>query len=299
MENYVQWERHPVQNCFHICSDGTRVSVLFELPEDKVYAMNLIAVLAHRYHIRVYCDVVMDTHFHLVAQGLAEDIEAFKVQLKRLLMMYFHRSGRDYLLKDGIWIEYEPINDDIELMQKIIYDFRNPMDAGYPYLPEDYPWGVGRLFFHPVPEEQGIRIGDLTARRRRELFQTRLEIPEDWRVDASGMILPRCYVDVDAVQKLFGSPRRFIAFLFVRKKDLVEQEAKDAQIFLEKRGDTELHAEAEAESQRLFNRRITKLTQAERIEVAKILWQNRRTLSRKQLARAVRMNPAVIEAVFH
>ena len=113
------------------------------------------------------------------------------------------------------------------------------------------------------------------------------------------MILPRCYVDVDAVHKLFGSPRRFIAFLFVKKKDLAEQEAQDAKIFLEKRGDAVLHAEADAESQRLFNRRITKLTQAERIQVAKILWQNRRTLSRKQLARAVRMNPAVIEAVFH
>ena len=299
MENYVQWEKHPVQNCFHICSDGTRVSVLFELPEDKVYAMNLIAILAYRYHIRVYCAVVMDTHFHLVAQGNAEDIEAFKIQMKRLLKMYFHSSGRDYLLEDGIWIEYEPIHDDIELMQKIIYDFRNPMDAGYPYLPEDYPWGVGRLFFHPAPGEQGKRIGDLTARYRRELFQTRLEIPEDWRVDESGMILPRCYVDVDAVHKLFGSPRRFIAFLFVKKKDLAEQEAQDAKIFLEKRGDAVLHAEADAESQRLFNRRITKLTQAERIQVAKILWQNRRTLSRKQLARAVRMNPAVIEAVFH
>ena len=299
MENYVQWERHPVQDCYHICSDGTRVSVLFELPEDKVFAMNLIAALAHRYRIRVYCPVVMDTHFHLVAQGRAEDIGAFTIQMKRLLTMYCRSTGREYLLQDGIWIHPEPIHDDIELMQKIIYAFRNPMDAGYPYMPEDYPWGVGRLFFHPLPRQTGKRIGDLTVRQRRKLFRTRMDIPDEWQLDENGMILPQCFVDVRAVLALFGSPKRFISFLFVRKKDLAEQEAKDAHVFLEKRGDTALNAEANEESMQRFGRRIPKLTQAERIEIAKILWQNRRTLSRKQLARAVQMKPAIIEAIFH
>ena len=299
MESYVQWERHPVQDCYHICSDGTRLSVLFELPKDKVFAMNLIAVLTHRYRIRVYCPVVMDTHFHLITQGKAEDIASFTIQMKRLLTMYFHRTGRDYLLNDGIWIHPEPIRDDIELMQKIIYVFRNPMDAGYPFLPEDYPWGVGRLFFHPAYDRPLKRAGDLTVREKWSLFRTRIEIPDDWQLDENGMVLPRCFVDADAVQRLFGSPKRFISFLFVRKKDLAEQEAHDARVFLEKRGDSELNEEANSESERRFGRRIPKLTQAERIEVAKILWQNRRTLSRKQLARAVKMNPAIIEAVFH
>ena len=299
MENSVPWERHPVQDCYHICSDGTRVSVLFELPEDKVFAMNLMAALAYRYHLRVYCPVVMDTHFHLIAQGRAEDVASFINQMKRLLTMYFHRTGRGCLLKDGIQIHPEPIQDDIELMQKIIYAFRNPMDAGYPYMPEDYPWGAGRLYFHPASDRPRRRIGDLTVRQKRALFRTRMELPDDWQLNETGMILPRCFVDADAVHALFGSPKRFISFLFVRKKDLAEQEAKDARVFLEKRCDAELHAEADTESQRLFGRRITKLTQAERIQVAKILWQDHRTLSRKQLARAVRMNPAVIEAVFH
>jgi len=299
MESYVQWERHPVQDCYHICSDGTRVSVLFELPQDKVFAMNLMALLARRYQVRVYCQVVMDTHFHLVAQGRGEDIGSFEVQMKRQLTMYFHSTGRDYLLKDGIWIHHEPIQDDVELMQKIIYVFRNPMDAGYPFLPEDYPWGAGRLFFHPAPEARGKRIGDLTIRAQRDLFRTRMPLPQDWLLDDNGMIHPRCYVDVDAVHALFGSPRRFIAFLFVRKKDLTELETRDARIFLEKRVDSDLRTEANVESHNQFARPITKLTQSERIQVARTLWQNRRTLSRKQLARAVRMNPAVIEAVFH
>ena len=60
MEDYVQmekqWESHPVRDFYHIYSDGTRVSVLFETPKDKVFARNLIAVLAFQYHIQVYCD---------------------------------------------------------------------------------------------------------------------------------------------------------------------------------------------------------------------------------------------------
>ena len=303
MENYVpmekQWERHPVRDFYHIYSDGTRVSVLFETPKDKVFARNLIAVLAFKYHVKVYCDVVMDTHLHLVAHGTPENIACFETQLKRQMAMYFNQTGRSYLLKEKFEVTHEVICDDVELMQKIIYVFRNPMDAGYPYLPEDYPWGVGRLFFHPLPTDKGRKVADMTWRERVEAFRTQEILPDEWEVDANGMLMPRCYIDVDGVRRLFGTPKRFIAFLHVKKKDLIDQETKCAQTFLEKRGDSELHAEAEAESQRLFGRRVTKLTQAERIQVAGLLWKERRTLSRKQLARAVRMNPDLIEAVFH
>ena len=101
MESQVQWERHPVHNCFHVFSDGTVVSVLFETPRDKVFAINLMAILAWMYHLRVYCDVVMDTHFHIVVQGLPEDVARFEMQMKRQLTMYFRRTGRPELLKAG------------------------------------------------------------------------------------------------------------------------------------------------------------------------------------------------------
>lgn len=299
MESYVQWERKPVQDYYHIYSDGTRVSVLFETTEDKVFARNLIAVLAFKYHIRVCCDVVMDTHLHLVGHGKPENVARFEAQLKRQLVMFYLQSGRAYLLKDGIMIDHEVIHDDVELMQKIIYVFRNPMDAGYPYFPEDYPWGVGRIYFHPLPAALGKKVGDMTEREKRSLFRTRTKIPGEWLVDEKGMLLPRCYIDMDGVHQLFGSPKRFIRFLFVKKKDITDQDEKIALSFLEKKGDAELHALADEESRRLFGRRITKLTQAERLQVAGILWQERRTLSRKQLARAVRMKADILEAVFH
>lgn len=299
MENQGLWERHPVEDCYHIYSDGTRVSVLFESPEDKVFARNLIAVLAFLYQIRIYCDVVMDTHFHLVAHGRPEDIKRFVAQLKRLLIRYVRRTGRPYLLEEGLWISSDLLHDDVEVMDKIIYVYRNPMDAGYPYLPENYPWGVGRLFFQVDTAVAVRRVQDMTVDEMRALFHTRSTLPDTWEVDANGMLLPRCYIDLDTVHKWFGSPRRFIAFLYVKKKDITKQDEQCARAFLEKRADVELRAEAQAESERLFGRKITRLNQAERLHIASILWQNRRTLSRKQLARAVKMKPDLIMAVFH
>ena len=299
MENYVPWEKHPVEDCYHIYSDGTRVSVLFERDEDKVYGRNLIAVLAFKYHIRVYCDVVMDTHFHLVGKGDPENIHRFVAEMKRLLTRYFRQTHRPELVKDGIWIKADPLPDDQELMRKIIYVFRNPLDAGDPLLPENYRWGVGRLFYHEDTAVAAKRGGDMTLDERRALFHTRIDLPPDWEVDADGMLLPRCYIDLDEVYKLFQSPRRYLSYLFVRKKDIIEQDTQCARPFLEIRADKQLRADANAESRRLFQRPITKLSEPDRLHIASVLWQDRRTLSRKQLARATHLSPALVEAVFH
>ena len=80
---------------------------------------------------------------------------------------------------------------------------------------------------------------------------------------------------------------------------MIAPEEKDARAFLEMREDATLHAVADTESQKQFGMRISQLPQSERLQVARVLWQDRRTLSRKQLARAVRMDVALIEAVFH
>ncbi len=123
----------------------------------------------------------------------------------------------------------------------------------------------------------------MTLEERRTLFRTRIDLPPDWVVDANGMLLPRCYIDLDEVHRLFRSPRRYLSFLFVRKKDITEQDELCARPFLEIRADKQLRAEAHAESQRLFHLPITKLTEPDRIRIASLLWQNRRTFSRKQL----------------
>ena len=56
---------------------------------------------------------------------------------------------------------------------------------------------------------------------------------------------------------------------------------------------------ADNHGQFLFSRPVPKVSQSERLSLAKVLWQNKATFSRKQLARAVRLPTELIEAVFH
>ena len=301
MENYREWEVKPVKDCFHVYSDGTRIAVLFDTEKDKVFAMNLFPVLAHHYDIRIYCLEVMDTHFHLVVCGPQEKVGKMVAQIKRLLSRYFRSTGRSHFLKDGIRIAVDPIPDEEKLMGKIIYVFRNNLDAGGRLLPEDYPWGIGTCLFHRKDPSKYHRVGDLHVKERDRFFQTREPLPANWLFDDAGMLVPFSYIDFNYLEnRLFGSPKRYIAFLHVRKKDLADHDAECARKFLEDNDARQLRMEADKESRlRYDGRPIQKLTQAERLEVARILWQKGRTFSRKQLARAVRLSPELIEAVFH
>jgi len=56
---------------------------------------------------------------------------------------------------------------------------------------------------------------------------------------------------------------------------------------------------ADKHGQSLFSRPVPKVSQSERLALAKVLWQNKVTFSRKQLARAVRLPTELVEAVFH
>ena len=296
---FREWEVRLVKDCFHVYSDGTRLSVLFDTEEDKVYAMNLFPILAHHFGIRIYCIEVMDTHFHLVVCGPQEKVGKMIGEIKRLLGRYFHSTGRAHFVKDGIHIEKDIIPDEVKLMGKIIYVFRNNLDAGGRLLPEDYRWGIGATIFHQRDASRYHRVGELGIRERERLFQTRILIPDDWLYDDSGMLVPFSYIDVDYVERLFASPKRYIAFLHVRKKDLADQDAECARKFVEDNDARRLRKIADKESNTLFDRPVPKLSQAERISLAKILWQKGATFSRRQLARAVRLSPELVEAVFH
>jgi len=56
---------------------------------------------------------------------------------------------------------------------------------------------------------------------------------------------------------------------------------------------------ADKHGQSFFSRPVPKVSQSERLSLAKVLWQNKVTFSRKQLARAVRLPTELVEAVFH
>lgn len=59
-------------------------------------------------------------------------------------------------------------------------------------------------------------------------------------MDEDGRILPECFVEYEAVERFFRSPRAFIAFLYVRKEDEAAIKQEIYQDYLESRSIQEL-----------------------------------------------------------
>ncbi len=294
------YEPKPVNDCYHVYSDGTRVPVLCDEDGQFVLMMNLIAVVSYYCHLKVLGLEVMNTHFHCILRGNKNNVEKFKMEIKRLIVRHFNKDGHPERVKNSIWIQADPIKDDEELRRKIIYVFRNCTEAGYEYLPEDYPWGPGLSYCHPADAKKYKKVAGLTYREQCRMFRTRVKLPGEWEYNADGMLVPRSYLDQGYLKsKVFLSPRQFIAFLNVKKKDLADMEAADARPFLDRKDESNLRKEIGRRSQDRYGREVARLSQAERIELATGLWNERKTLSIKQLARLTRLNQEMLRVILH
>ncbi len=288
-----------IDDCYHIYSDGTRLAVLCDTEKDYVFIMNQIAITSLYCDVRILCQEVMRTHFHLIAAGEPDKIQKYRREIKRLITRRYKRDGLGHIVKDSIQIAVDPIKDDEELRRKIIYVFRNCTEAGFRLLPEEYPWGPG-LVYYRQDKTMYRKVSELDYREQCRLFRTRVKLPQNWEFDSNGMLVPRSYFDMQYLHnEVFLSPRQFIAFLNVKKKDLVEMEAADARPFLEKQDEGKLLKEMEHESTRRFKKPIKQLSQADKIHLATYFWNERKTLSVKQLARLSRLNEEVLRAIVH
>ena len=296
MEPYVP---KTVENCFHVYSDGTRLVVLCDTETDYVYMMNQIAVAAYFCHLSILSLEVMRTHFHAIVRGDPGKVEKFRREVKRLIVRRYNRDGLGELVKKSIDIRADRIQDDEELRRKIIYVFRNCTEAGYEFLPEDYPWGPGRVYCHEKKEECR-KVGDLDYRDICRMFRTRVKLPADWDYDRNGMLVPASYLDTEYIKnEVFRSPRQFIAFLSVKKKDLAEMEAADARPFLEKKDESRLLKDVEALCRDLYATTVKQLSRGDRLKLAIRLWNEGKTTSIKQLARLTRNNEDVLRTILH
>ena len=208
-------ETELVYNYWHVYSDGKMADIPFYSDEDKVYAMNSVAIVAFGAGVRVLCVTVNDTHLHVVVYG--ENGVKFKDELRRRLIIYLKREGRTEQIGDGLFLSCDSIVTRRELLSKIIYTFRNCLDF-YKRMPWEYRFGVGNVYFTEAAQT-GQALGELSYRQQRALLHTNEKMPEKWRIDKYGMLVPGSFVDVQHVENLFLTPKAFLAFLYVRKED--------------------------------------------------------------------------------
>lgn len=270
------WVDKPVEGYAHIYSDGTNVSLLFDSREDYIFGMNTLAVTAFQCGVTILVMQVMGTHFHLIARGRPQDCDRFARSVGVKLESFLTRTKRRHAVKGKIHVSNDPIFTENELKTKFMYVYRNAIAAGFPLAPWVYEWGPGDIYFvdHNLMTGRGKRIGEYPVLTRRAIFHTLTALPEEWRCDDGGKLLPHSYVDWKSVEDLFRSPRAFLAFLS-QKKDVeaaIDHECS-SNVVVQRASETELRREAKTACEALWG--LTSLTKAsveQRVAIAQKLW---------------------------
>lgn len=270
-----------MQGYWHVYSDGKRADIPFGQEEDKIFAMNNIAICAYRYGMEVICLEVNDTHLHTIVMG--SNIDRFLSGVKRRFTL--HYNAKTDLRTNDVFLAVGEIKTKRELLVKIVYTFRNCLDF-YRGAPWDYRWGVGNLFFAKRVEE-GSPLSQVPVRLQRDILKCRQKMPQSWRVDADGLILPSSYVDAGNVERLFGSVRAFLAFLHIKKDDEQQLKQSFAANYIEQRSIQDMRERARKLAQQKFGKPLRGLPFKSRLEIAGIMMKLDRISKSESLAKAV------------
>jgi len=209
---------------FHICTDGNAVPWIFQDDEDFIAGVNRIGICAIITGVDTVAYVLMDNHGHFIMYGTL-------LACKRFINTYKVLTGkhisRKYNIKDPLRdlpVEIIPIKNEEELMATIAYVDRNPVVAGFKFLPNEYRWGSARYIFKEFTQDgQSRRLGDIGLNARRRLLKTRTPLPEDWEVDCHGMLIPcKSFLKSARLENIFKTPIRYNFFLAKKLEGNIE-----------------------------------------------------------------------------
>ena len=183
--------------------------------EDFKVAMNYVAIQAAKHpEVVVLAFVLMSNHVHFVLRGTRKDVIAFVNEFKRCYSMYYRKKyGTSELLR-GNSLDVQEVDNLEEALAKVLaYVIDNPVAANICAHPCQYRWGTGNIYFNSSVNSART-AGDLSRRESIRLFHSAYSsIPEYWRIDNEGVILPVNYVDVKLVEKVFKTPARMNYFI--------------------------------------------------------------------------------------
>lgn len=270
---------------YHIYSDGGRADIPFGSEEDKIFAMNSVAIGAYVTDATVLALEVNDTHLHSVV--LSPDGEKTRREIQRRQTRHFIAEGRKDVLGEGLFLSCDLLNTREDVLTRVIYTFRNCMDF-YRKTPWNYEWGVGNLYF---ADENNILRGKplnrLSFREQYSQLHTSIKLPQHWEIDGKGLLTPASYVDYHHVEKLFGSPRAFLAFLYVRKEDEQQMKQLFNRRYLDNISIEDLRSKAKRACENYYGKSLARASVVERLNIASRMIRAGEATKSESLAKAV------------
>ena len=280
-----------IEDIYHVFSDGMRTASLFL--DDAAFAagMNAVGLCKLKCNVEVLCFCLMDNHVHFILSGTRFDCSNF---IRRYRTWYAKwRGGLDEEMRIGI----KNIDTKDYLLTAIAYVLRNPIAAGYPYLPVDYMWSSANLYFRA---ERSISpfsniISEFRTTKIREMLSTRQCVPSHWTADVNGMIWPGHYVSYKKVNRLFGHLKRYMYYLSATQEAEVSESlgVADMAVLPEK----ELRKNAIEFCKAMFSKdRLSVLSVSDRLVLSKRL-RKEFGCSYKQIARIVHLDVKYLDGL--
>lgn len=280
---------------YHICTDGNALPWLFKDDEDFIAGINRIGICKHTTGVEVVAFALMDNHLHKLLYGTTAMCKEYISKYKNLTGKWISRKYGNHQYLKGLSTTIIPIRTEEYLMETIAYIDRNAIVAGYGQLPSEYPWGSARYMFRKNTDKgsKWINIGELSVERYRDILKTRVKLPSDWRVNASGMIDPQCFTSFSRANSIFKSPLRYIYFLSRKLEGKIDLDTmQGSRTFIP---DKELRPIVAQMSSKLFGTEdIKSLNISNRLTLARRL-RREYASSIKQISRMLSVDPEVLK----
>ncbi len=275
---------------YHVYTKGMEKKLWFQDCEDYKFGMNNVPVCAMIADVNILCFCLMSNHVHFILSGREENCVRFIREYKRQNSKYLKSRYHRHRPLAGSDIGIKKIEPGEHLKTAIAYVMRNPVAAGLGMMPSEYLWSSSSAYFSEASSQWGMycRLGDLSGEAIRELFRTRVQLPDDYILREDGTISPGSYVDSRAVEKLYSSPRQLL-FHLSSNKDM-EEEMENGILAKARYNDTELKASMENLCSEMFHGRdFTSLKIEDRYRVAKEI-RRRYGAGPKQISRITALN---------
>ena len=211
---------------FLVTTDHFSDRLWFKDDEDFRAAMNYVAVVTILTKVKVLTFILMSNHVHFVLLCDSESAKRFIDTFKKLYGGYFSRK---YKVKDyfrRVKVDIREITGEEAVERVIAYVQMNCVAANICASSYFYPWGTGRCFFNDNPVSC-LPVGKMSRRAQIRMTRSNVSLPSSFRYCDEGYILPESYVNTEAVEALFRSPKRYNYFLnsSSKAKKILEKDA--------------------------------------------------------------------------
>ena len=199
---------------FFITTKHLENSVWFREEEDYKVGMNKVALVSGRLGIKIISFILMSNHVHyLISCTNREEAKQFIDEFKNQYSRYVrHKYGIKELLRRNA-VDIQEVKNINETLERVVaYIHMNCVAANLCSHPVQYNWGSGCCIYTDKART-GFRADSLCDHRRKKLYHSSLEAKPDNLIGDDGYVLPESFVDVEYLESLFHTPKRYNYFL--------------------------------------------------------------------------------------